>query len=163
MTRKHIKVNIVCCGQLDIAMARQSACRVVAPLSNISALLIPEEKSTSLLPEHTGVKIRPTIPVGLGPLLLPICVPKNGSPFVDIEGWGAMFKVVLDFMEEQEVVIIVDPLILGLTTPEEVNWRKCEVTRGLLESEVKMADVADGMFFTLLGSPGTNLVVSQHW
>lgn len=37
-----------------------------------------------------------------------------------------MLGPILDFIEEQEVMIVVDMLVLRLTTPEKMNGRKPE-------------------------------------
>ena len=54
--------------------------------------------------------MRRSIPISLGPLLLPIGIPKNGPPFLGSEGWEAALGAVLDFIEEQEIMIIVNTL-----------------------------------------------------
>src|SRR6266702_433453 len=80
-----------------------------------------------------------------GPLFLPVCVSQNGSPFLGGEGREVALEPVLDFVEEQEVVVIVDALVRGLATPEEVDRRKREATRRPSGSKVEMADVIHGM------------------
>jgi hypothetical protein len=44
------------------------------------------------------------------------------------EGQKVALRSILDFIEEQEVMIVVDMLVLRLTTPEEMNGWKHEVT-----------------------------------
>ena len=53
---------------------------------------------------------------------------------------------ILDFIEEHKVMMIVDTLVLRLTTPEEMNGWKHEAMGRLLGSEVEMADVTHGMY-----------------
>jgi hypothetical protein len=55
-------------------------------------------------------------------------VSQNKPPFLCSKGWKAMLRPTLDFIEEQEIMIIVDTLVWGLTTPEEINQRKHEAT-----------------------------------
>jgi hypothetical protein len=45
------------------------------------------------------------------------------------EGWEAALGPILDFIEEQEVMIEVDTLVLGFTAPEEMNGGKCKAMR----------------------------------
>jgi hypothetical protein len=37
------------------------------------------------------------------------------------EGQKVTLRSILDFIEEQEVMVVVDTLVLRLTTPEEMN------------------------------------------
>ena len=80
-----------------------------------------------------------------GPLFLPICVSQNRLPFLGGEGWEVVLGLVLDFIEEQKVVVIIDALVRGLTTPEQVDWRKRKVARRPMGSEIEMADVIYGL------------------
>lgn len=56
-----------------------------------------------------------------------------------------MLRSVLDFIEEQEVMVVVNALVLGLTTPEEVDRRKYKATRRVFGSKVKVANVIHGV------------------
>lgn len=80
-----------------------------------------------------------------GPLFLPICVSQNRSPFLGGEGREVALGPVLDFIEEQKVVVIIDALVRGLTTPEQVDRRKREAARRPTGSEIEMADVIYGL------------------
>jgi hypothetical protein len=60
------------------------------------------------------------------------------------EGREVTLGPILDFIEEQEVMIEVDTLVLRFTTPEEMNGWKREATGRLLGSKVEMADMVHG-------------------
>jgi hypothetical protein len=62
----------------------------------------PLKRRATILPEYVRFKCQWIIPIVLGPIL--------------------------DFIEEQEVMIVIDMLVLKLTTPEEMNGWKHEVT-----------------------------------
>jgi len=114
---------------LDIATASQSACGVITPRSDISTPLLAEKENAPILPERARVERRRIIRIGLGPLFLPVRVSQNEAPFLGGEGGEVAFRPVLDFIEKEKVMVIVDALVMGFNTPEEVDRGKRKATR----------------------------------